>query len=42
MELRKDKLDVKIFETRDEMGKAAADDIAKCIKDALRARQKSI
>lgn len=38
MELRKDKLDVKIFETRDEMGKAAADDIAKCIKRCLESK----
>lgn len=38
MELRKDKLDVKIFETRDEMGKAAADNIAKCIKRCLESK----
>ena len=35
MILKKDKLEVKIFETRDEMGKAAADDIAECIKKCL-------
>ncbi len=38
MELKKDKLDVKIFETRDEMGKAAADNIAKCIKRCLESK----
>ena len=35
MEFKKDKMQVKIFDTRDEMGKAAAEDIAKCIKDML-------
>lgn len=35
MEFKKDKLYVKTFETRDEMGKAAATDIAECIKKCL-------
>lgn len=35
MEFKKDKMQVKIFDTRDEMGKAAAEDIAKCIKNML-------
>ena len=35
MILKKDKLDVKIFDTRDAMGMAAADDIAECIKKLL-------
>ncbi|MBQ4161243.1 MAG: glucosamine-6-phosphate deaminase, partial [Clostridia bacterium] len=30
-----DKLEVKVFETRDEMGKAAAEDIAAAIKEML-------
>ncbi len=33
--MKKDALDVKIFETRDEMGAAAADDIAAAIKELL-------
>lgn len=35
MEFKKDKLYVKTFETRDEMGNAAATDIAECIKKCL-------
>ena len=35
MTIKKDKLFVKIFDTRDEMGKAAANDIAECIKELL-------
>lgn len=35
MNFKKDKLDVKIFDTRDEMGKAAADDIAAAINSLL-------
>ncbi len=35
MEFKKDKLYVKTFDTRDEMGKAAATDIAECIKKCL-------
>ncbi len=35
MNFIKDKLNVKIFKTRDEMGKAAATDIAECIKKCL-------
>lgn len=35
MEFKKDGLLVKIFKTRSEMGKAAADDIAECIKKCL-------
>ena len=35
MTIKKDKLFVKIFGTRDEMGKAAANDIAECIKELL-------
>ncbi len=34
----KDKLEVKIYENRDEMGKAAAADIAACIKDMLKVK----
>jgi len=33
--LKKDKLNVKIFDTRDEMGRAASCDIAECIKNLL-------
>lgn len=36
MEFIKDKMLVKIFDTRDEMGKAAADDIAECFKEMLK------
>ena len=35
MIFNKDKMTVKIFDTRDEMGKIAADDIAECIKALL-------
>lgn len=36
MEFKKDKLDVKIYETRDEMGKGAAEDIRNCILEMLK------
>lgn len=35
MNFKKDKLEVKVFDTRDVMGKAAAEDIAYCIKKCL-------
>jgi len=35
-ELKKDKLNVKIYDTRDEMGKAASADVAEAIKELLR------
>lgn len=38
MTLQKDKLLVKIFDTRDKMGKIAADDIAECIKSLLQTK----
>ena len=39
MELKKDKLDVKIYETRDEMGKGAAEDIRECILKMLNEKE---
>lgn len=36
MEFKKDELLVKIFDTRDEMGKASAKDIAECMKKSLK------
>ena len=36
MEFKKDELLVKVFETRDEMGKGAAEDIRKCILEMLK------
>ncbi len=39
MEFKKDKLDVKIYETRDEMGKASAKDVAECIKALLKEKE---
>ena len=36
---KKDKLDVKIYENRDEMGKAAAKDIANCIRTLLKEKE---
>ena len=35
MELVKDELKIKIFDTRERMGRAAADDVAFCIKKLL-------
>lgn len=37
--MKKDKLEIKIFDTRDEMGKAAAEDIASAIKELLSTKQ---
>ena len=39
MTFKKDKLEVKIYDTRDEMGKGAADDIAAAIKELLADRE---
>lgn len=38
-EFKKEELDVKIYETRDEMGRDAAEDIAECIKALLKERK---
>ena len=38
VEFTKDKLRVRIFDTRDEMGRAAAEDVAAAIKECLQAK----
>lgn len=39
MELVKDELKIKIFDTRERMGRAAADDVAFCIKKIVSSKR---
>lgn len=38
---KSDNLDIKVFDTRNDMGKAAAADVAACIKETLGRKRKS-